>query len=70
MLVLTRRVGEQIVINSAIHVTVGAVNGNKVRLGVAAPEAVPVDRAEVHERRRAALTPGLSFFLNPPQETV
>jgi carbon storage regulator len=52
MLVLSRRIGEQIVINGNIHVTVVAVQGNKVRLGVAAPPTVGIDRQEISERRR------------------
>ena len=51
MLVLTRRVGEGIVIRENIRITVVAVQGNKVRIGVAAPEDVRVDRQEVHARR-------------------
>jgi carbon storage regulator len=51
MLVLTRRLGEQIVIGDAIRVTVLAVKGDRVRLGVEAPKEVPVDRLEVHQRR-------------------
>lgn len=51
MLVLTRRLGEEIVIDGDIRVTVVAVRGDKVRLGVAAPKFITVDRAEVHERR-------------------
>ena len=51
MLVLTRRVGEEIVISDSIRVTVVAVKGDKVRLGISAPESVRVDRREVHERR-------------------
>jgi len=51
MLVLTRSVGEQIVINGNIIVTVVAIEGNKIRLGVQAPRSVTVDRAEVHERK-------------------
>jgi carbon storage regulator len=51
MLVLTRRVGEEIVINGNIRVIVTAVNGEKVRLGIVAPPSVPVDRKEVHDRR-------------------
>jgi FKBP-type peptidyl-prolyl cis-trans isomerase SlpA len=53
MLVLTRRTGEEIVIGSAISVTVVAVNGGSVRLGITAPATVRVDRKEVNERRRA-----------------
>jgi carbon storage regulator len=51
MLVLTRRVGESIIINGDIQVTVVAVQGEKVRLGIAAPASVTVDREEVHKRR-------------------
>jgi len=67
MLVLTRRVGERIAIDSAICVTVLAIKGDKVRLGVAAPVYVLVDRWEVHERRRreGPGDPALSVFLDP-----
>ena len=50
MLVLTRRLNETIVIDGNIAITVVAVQGNKVRLGITAPPSVPVDRQEVHER--------------------
>ena len=51
MLVLTRKVGEQIVIDGNIIVTVTAVDGNKVRIGVSAPPKVRIDRAEIHQAR-------------------
>jgi carbon storage regulator len=51
MLVLTRKVGEQIVIDDNIVVTIVAIDGNKIRLGIEAPKSVRVDRAEVHLRR-------------------
>jgi carbon storage regulator len=47
MLVLTRRVGEEIVIDSEIRVTVVAVNGRRVRLGITAPSSVSVARMEL-----------------------
>ena len=47
MLVLSRRVGEEIVIEGDIHVTVVAIKGNQVRLGVTAPASVPVARLEL-----------------------
>jgi len=47
MLVLSRRVGEEIVIAGNIHVTVVAIKGNQVRLGVTAPASVPVARLEL-----------------------
>jgi carbon storage regulator len=51
MLVLTRNVGEKIIIDGNIQVTVVAIKGNKVRIGIEAPDYVRVDRQEVHERR-------------------
>jgi len=51
MLVLTRRIGEEIVIDGAIRVIVLDVRGDRIRLGVSAPVSVRVDRQEVHERR-------------------
>ena len=51
MLVLTRRIGEQIVIDGNIRVMVIAVKGDRVQLGTSAPPSVTVDRSEVHERR-------------------
>ena len=53
MLVLSRRLGEEIVIDGNIRVTVVAIKGDKVRLGVSAPEWVAVDREEVYRRREA-----------------
>jgi carbon storage regulator len=52
MLVLTRRIGEEIVIDNRIRVTVVSIDGGKVRLGINAPPEIRVDRQEVHERRR------------------
>jgi carbon storage regulator len=46
MLVLTRRVGEEILINGEIRVVVLAVLGGRVRLGIAAPPSVRVRRSE------------------------
>jgi carbon storage regulator len=51
MLVLTRKIGEEIVIDGNIRVTVLDVKGGKVRLGVKAPAEISVDREEVHQRR-------------------
>lgn len=54
MLVLSRRVGEQIVIAGGITVTVVEIKGNQVRLGVTAPKSIRVDRDEIHQRRTRA----------------
>jgi carbon storage regulator len=51
MLVLTRRRGETVVIEGGIEVTVVAVQGDRVRLGIKAPASVRVDRQDVHRRR-------------------
>jgi carbon storage regulator len=60
MLVLSRKIGEQIVIANNIRVTIVAVKGNQVRLAIDAPAEVRVDRAEVHERRQEFVTTGLA----------
>jgi carbon storage regulator CsrA len=52
MLVLTRRPGEQIVIDGNIRVTVVSVKGDRVRIGIEAPPTVLIDREEIHERRQ------------------
>lgn len=52
MLILTRRVGEAINIGDAVTVTVMAVNGSQVRIGIKAPKEMIVDREEIAERRR------------------
>lgn len=50
MLILTRRVGETVVIGNDVDVTVLGVKGNQVRLGVKAPREVSVHREEVYNR--------------------
>jgi len=51
MLVLSRRPGEEIIINGNIRVTVVSVKGDRVRIGIEAPPSIQVDRAEIHARR-------------------
>jgi carbon storage regulator len=49
MLVLSRKPGEKINIGSGITITVVEVRGNKIRLGIDAPENVPIFRAELND---------------------
>jgi carbon storage regulator len=50
MLVLSRRVGEEIVIDGRIRISVSSIKGDRVRIGISAPPDVPVHRLEVHQR--------------------
>lgn len=50
MLVLSRRLGETLIIGDDIKITVLGISGNQVRLGIAAPKNVSVHREEVYRR--------------------
>ena len=59
MLILTRRVGETVMIGSDVTVTVLGVKGNQVRVGVNAPRDVAVHREEIFERIKREQQAGL-----------
>ena len=69
MLILTRRIGETIMIGEEVTVTVLGVKCNQVRLGVSAPKTVPVHREEIYIRIKreeaiASATAGLTGHAN------
>lgn len=52
MLVLTRKIGETLMIGPNIRVTILGIDGPQVRVGIAAPKTVIVDRQEIFDRKR------------------
>ena len=50
MLILTRRVGETLIIGDDVNITVLGIKGNQVRLGINAPKDVSVHREEIYQR--------------------
>jgi carbon storage regulator len=60
MLVLTRRVGEALIVGNDVSVTILGVKGNQIRIGVNAPRNVTVHREEVYERIRREQRPAIS----------
>ena len=50
MLILTRRIGETLMINDDIKITVLGIQGGQVRIGIDAPKDVPVHRQEIYDR--------------------
>jgi carbon storage regulator len=75
MLILTRRPGERVVIGEDILITVMGVSGHTVRLGIAAPEGIPIYREEIwlavkEENQAAAAADADSLPTVPPQAPV
>ena len=50
MLILTRKIGESIILDGGIKITVADVRGNQIRIGIEAPEEINVYREEIYER--------------------
>ena len=51
MLVLTRKIGEQIIIAGNITISIVSVGPGRVKIGIDAPSSVSIDRSEIHERK-------------------
>lgn len=77
MLILTRRVGETVMIGDDVKITVLGVKGNQVRIGIEAPRQVAVHREEIYERikrelhiaARGSETPAREPSFAPPGES-
>lgn len=52
MLILTRRIGEKLIIGDDIEVVVLGIKGGQVKIGINAPDHVTVDREEIHIRKK------------------
>jgi carbon storage regulator len=59
MLVLTRRPGEQIVIDNTIRLTVVSVGPGRVKIGIEAPPHVRIDRSEIHDKIQKEVVAGV-----------
>ncbi len=76
MLILSRRIGESIIINENITITVMGIMGSQVRFGVKAPQSIPVDREEIHERKMRGdpkpiqTRPQPPFSMSRPQRQI
>jgi carbon storage regulator len=55
MLILKRRPGQVVHVGGEVKITILAITGNQVRIGFDAPRTIPVDRAEIVERKRRDL---------------
>jgi carbon storage regulator len=68
MLILTRRPVEAINIGDEVVLTVLGVTGGQVRFGIQAPRSIPIDRAEVFERKRRKVAGEVSGNVALPED--
>ena len=57
MLVLTRKIGEQIIVADNIRISVIEVGPGRVKIGIEAPKSISVDRAEIYEKKQSEPVP-------------
>ena len=69
MLILTRRVGESVMIGDDVTITVLGVKGNQVRLGINAPRSVAVHREEIYRRIKREQAGGGAQHEEAPEES-
>ncbi|HDL5699890.1 TPA: carbon storage regulator CsrA [Mannheimia haemolytica] len=55
MLILTRKIGEVLLVGDDVEITVLSIRGNQVKLGVNAPKEISVHRREIYERIKASV---------------
>ena len=67
MLILSRKQGEEVVIGDNVHITVVAVQGNRMKLGITAPRDVVIRRAELNESRELPAAPLAAVQGGSPQ---
>jgi carbon storage regulator len=68
MLVLTRKIGQSVMIGDSVQVTLVEIRGDQVRLGITAPLSVSVRRKELAERDMKADTPRVSDAAKPDSD--
>jgi carbon storage regulator len=70
MLILTRRIGETLMVGDEVTVTVLGVKGNQVRIGINAPKHVSVHREEIYQRIQQEKTDGGSSYSPTGDDTL